>query len=215
VVEDEVKNYCVILSDIESRKYKSIKRKTKKENRVAKERSECKTKMANKRNTSKSESHDDSCSDLFPSFDWTVNVPPSPFQDDNDLSHPSICCIISHGTLSDDISQTSSLHRESLSEVDMEDGEIIDIWNSTLIEDDHHVAIPSILSTCQLCVEIVNPADARTVIAKDNEEGKQDGTRITFIDAEYEMFKEIGNQFLIKQRLPDKLERKAFAACQA
>ena len=101
-------------------------------------------------------------------------------------------------------SSRASSHRESFTEVDMEDDEIIEIWKATHIEDD----IPSLLSPyCHVCVEIVNPT-ATNATQKKME-------RKSFIDVEYERFKEIGGEISTKQRLLSKLKRKAFTACQA
>ena len=199
------------LSDIESRKYKKVKRRTT-EKEVARKRSKGKTFVTK---TIKSEPDDDDYNDFFPSFDWTVNCPnfshdnfaiDSPFRDDGtSITTPKICRNLNN------LSQATTSQRESSTEVDMEDDEIIDIWKTTLIEDD---TIYSILSLSQVCVEIVNPT-ATTTTQEEEEEEHQDNTRKSFIDAEYAKFKEIGKQFSTKRRLPSKPKRKTFTACQA
>ena len=170
IVDDEIRNFCACLSDIELRKCKKDRRKTTDKKKVTRKRNTGKT-TATK--MIKTEPKDGDCNDLYPSFDWTVNIPnffqdefavDKPFLDDNKISSAKICRIVSRGSVreeQEDLSRASS-HRESFTEVDMEDDEIIDIWKTTPIEDD----IPYNLSTyCHMCVEIVNPT-ATTITQK-------------------------------------------------
>jgi len=210
MVDDETRKFCVNLSDIESRKYKRVKKVPKKA-------------VAQKKVSISTKAMVDSENDAA-SFDWTVDFPQDEFatdkshSDKNSISvRPTIYRQVSLGSVNEKHHEdhSSRNHRGSLTEVDMADDEIIDIWKSIHIEDDR--SIPFLLSVCQVCVEIPD-ANCSTIdtIQEEEDDSQKDDTRMSFIDAEYDMFKEIGKQFSTnKQNLPSMIMRKAFTARQA
>jgi len=218
IVDNDSRNFCDSLADIESRKYKKVKRKKTDKKKVKRKRNKGKTTVAT---LIKTEPKDDDCSDLSPSFDWTVNFPKlsqdeltkdipflDPFLDDNNMSSSKMCRTVSHESVREEQEYLSraSNHRESFTEVDMEDDEIIEIWKTTAIEDD----IPPIFSPyCQMCVEIVNPTATNT---HSKEDKKEDDTRKSFIDAKYEKFMEIGKQFSTKPKVAELAREKSFCS---
>lgn len=209
VVDDETRTFCMNLADIESRKYKRVKKAPKK--------------AVEKRKINMSKkTMSDSDNDLVASFDWTVAFPQDDFvtnqphyEEDNILVQPNIFRMVSHG--SDDKQHhedLSSIHRVSFTEVDMADDEIIDIWKSIPMEDER--SMPFVLSACQVCVEIPVDTCSTTNPIQEDDGSQKDGTRTSFINAEYDMFKKIGKQFSTnKQKLPNVLMRKAITARQA
>ena len=76
IVDDEIRNFCACLSDIELRKCKKDRRKTTDKKKVTRKRNKGKTILAK---LIKTEPKDDDCNDLFPSFDWTVSFPQDDF----------------------------------------------------------------------------------------------------------------------------------------
>lgn len=120
----------------------------------------------------------------------------------------------------------NSSFNESLREVDIEDDEIIEMYKSMAIEEG--INIPSMmLEICQVCMEIVTPQTNKSTItksqdglakqlAKEQHEEVKDDKRRSFIDAEYEMFQEIGKQFSSKTtKMPAILRRNSITACKA
>jgi len=83
----------------------------------------------------------------------------------------------------------------------MEDNEIIDLWNKTQIK--YHCA--SFPNVCKSFSETATPDGTQ-------EQYEQGYSRTSFIDAEYEMFKQIGKQFSIKQKFPSELKKNTFIA---
>mmetsp|Transcript_11856 Transcript_11856/g.21075 ORF Transcript_11856/g.21075 Transcript_11856/m.21075 type:complete len:300 (-) Transcript_11856:57-956(-) len=197
VVDDETRSFCAALSDIESKKYKAMETEKKKEKKVTMKRNKDNATMS-KLTTNEPKDDDNN---LFDSFDWTVSCFPqenfntidSPFPEDNGISSELFCRRVSRGSLNEDhryVSQAINNHRDCFTEVDMEDDEIIDAWNATHIEGDKSTAATQ-------------------------GGGQQKESRISFIDAEYEKFKEIGKQFLTKQKLTSMPQRKTCTARQA
>ncbi len=87
----------------------------------------------------------------------------------------------------------------------MSDGDIISIRHRTRAED--VISSNSTLATCEACVAAVPLHD--TV--------PRDGSRKSFIDAEYERFKNIGKDFLYakRQKMPTTPTRMSNTASQA
>jgi len=208
--DDDIKEFCTRLADIEARKYKKIKK--------------AKAKAKRKMKKFKRDLKNDDFDDLITTSDWSISFA--------DLFHDSLAADdIFQGV---DIVQTStkmcrtvsresietydkdlfkSTARESLTEVDMKDHEIIDIWKATPIEDD---TIRSILSRSQFCVEISSPSpDCYASKHEDRQNNTIESKPFIDIDAEYAKFKEIGKQFATKQMLPSELIRNAITARQA
>eukprot|EP00580_Thalassiosira_gravida_P010955 CAMPEP_0201637414 /NCGR_PEP_ID=MMETSP0493-20130528/12025_1 /ASSEMBLY_ACC=CAM_ASM_000838 /TAXON_ID=420259 /ORGANISM="Thalassiosira gravida, Strain GMp14c1" /LENGTH=293 /DNA_ID=CAMNT_0048109925 /DNA_START=35 /DNA_END=916 /DNA_ORIENTATION=+ len=189
VTEVEVKEYCEKLSDIEAAKYKKDKKEAKRVRSKA-------ASSASKKIEKKSEIMSKNFDNPFPSFDWSYDLR-SLSKEDSDISPFRLCRLVSH--------ESGNAHqcnpRQSLTEVDMDDEEIIDIWKSTPIEDNCDDVIP-FRSASSFCIEIVKPASDNTV-------------RKSFIDAEYEKFKEIGQLLLKGRRMPSRLRRRSIVACQA
>lgn len=214
--------------------------------------------------------------DLFPAFDWSSNfsqqdgcwtsVLPTWNKDAEGTPQENVNSILSSKSMTsvlsrekrdmdlNDLNRSACSLATTITEVDMEDHEIMHVWETTMI-DEEDCAIESILSLSQVCVEIGNPRDTATTaratctaekekdqdaresfsdaenqkfwknsaeyitsatqVTEEEKEGEYDDTREMFIDAEYEKFKEIGMQFLTKQRLPSKLKKNGFTACQA
>mmetsp|Transcript_34987 Transcript_34987/g.73821 ORF Transcript_34987/g.73821 Transcript_34987/m.73821 type:complete len:310 (-) Transcript_34987:58-987(-) len=205
--DDEVKNFCICLADIEAKKYK----KTKKANAKRKTK---KTKNALKK---------DGFGDLSPTledfptdFADFFNVIPATgdaFQGDEMVPSTKICRTVSRESIDrvvGDLPKSSA--GGSFAEVDMKDDEIIDIWKATSIEDD---AIHSILSSSQFCVEITNNSPDCHTTEKEFKENAIVSKPFCYIDAEYAKFKEIGKQFATKQKLPRNLKKNAITARQA
>lgn len=186
LAENEVKNFCTQLSEIESAKYRKARKTTK----LAKGK---KTSVTN-RIKRKSESLDSN--DPVPPFDWMVNfpIPTNISQEDCAVDYDGTSTISSNLCR---LVSRDSIQRNSYTEVDMEDDEIIDIWKSTPIEDKNEIHSFS----------PVSPFFTETV--------RQDDTRKSFIDSEYEKFKAIGQQFLTSRRMPSVLRRNSITACQA
>ena len=196
MVDDEIKRFCTRLSNIGSRKYKKIKKRDDKGKRkatmVAKE---CKIVTAN------SITKDgDRKNGIVGSFDWA----PVDFPQDNcgvvspHRSSPKIDRIVSRGSCHDE-QQDCNLEeftntRDSLTEIDMDDDEIIDLWKSTSLEED--VATPSL---CQVCVETL---DQSPPFFQEEETQEVYDIRTAFIDEEYERFKEIGKIFKMGGGIP-------------
>jgi len=209
IADDEIRTFCACLSDIESGKYEKDKRKTTDKEEVTRKRDKGKTTVTKLIET---ETNDDDYNDLSHLFDWTVNFPnfsqdelaiDSSFLDDNIVSSPKICRIVSPESVRvehEDLYRASN-HRESFTEVDMEDDEIIDIWKTTSIEDD----IPSTLSTyCQMCVEIVNPTAIITTQKKMKSKRWYN-----------EVLRWCRERILNQTKVAEQDQQKAFTACQA
>jgi len=205
--DDEVKNFCICLADIEARKYK----KTKKANAKRKTK---KTKNALKK---------DGFGDLSPTledfptdFADFFNVIPATgdaFQGDEMVPSTKICRTVSRESIDiNHVDLSAYTVKESFAEVNMKDDEIIDIWKATSIEDD---AIHSILSSSQFCVEITNNSPDCHTTEKEFKENAIVSKPFCYIDAEYAKFKEIGKQFATKQKLPRNLKKNAITARQA
>lgn len=197
VVDEETRSFCAALSDTESKKYRAMETEEKKEKKVTTKFNKDSTTMA--KLTVNEPKEDDN--NLFDSFDWSVSSFPqddfttidSPFPEDNGISSQLFCRRVSRGSVNvdrGDVSQAINNHRGCFTEVDMGDDEIIDAWNATHIEGDKATAT--------------------------NQEGEQQKeSRMSVIDAEYEKFKEIGKQFLTKQKLTSIPKRKTCTARQA
>jgi len=206
-IDDETRQFCVMLSAIEARKYKKVNKVTKK-------------KMAWKTNEMMKIAHEmvmaDAGNDDRLPFDWSVDHFPQENFIMNDNPHPTIETIPSPATarpkISRMVSREDSGHSMSFAEVDMGDDEIIDIWKSIPDGVDSYVSrssnmLPFALS--HVCVTIDDNG-----LQNDN----GDFTRTSFIDAEYDMFKEIGKQFRTvrkQQKLSSLLVRKSCTARQA
>jgi len=206
--DDEVKNFCICLADIEARKYK----KTKKANAKRKTK---KTKNALKK---------DGFGDLSP----TLEDLPTDFADLFEVSlatgdafqgerivpiSTKICRTVSRESIDiNHVDLSAYTVKESFAEVNMKDDEIIDIWKATSIEDD---AIHSILSSSQICDEISSHFPDCHAKEKEIEKNVIVSKPFIDIDAEYAKFKEIGKQFATKQRLPRNLKKNAITARQA
>ena len=204
-VDTETRSYCTRLSDIDARKYKTIKSKTTVADKA--ERKQRKDKKAMSRSTKKENKDYGYSNDISASSDWAIGIP----QDDVaiycsrhnvGISSPNIFHVITRGNEEQEDGATTTMKpRDPISEteVDISDDEIMAMWRRWHPEDD---GIPSHL--CQRCVK--DP---------DQSQGKdtQDCGRMSFIDEEYGRFKEIGNQF--RQRLPGRLQRNVFVAYQA
>mmetsp|Transcript_17584 Transcript_17584/g.38355 ORF Transcript_17584/g.38355 Transcript_17584/m.38355 type:complete len:293 (+) Transcript_17584:99-977(+) len=188
LADKEVKEYCQKLSDIEAVKYKKDRKKAKRHSRKV-------PSSASKKIAKKSEILSKNYDNPFPPFDWSSDLRNS-VEEDPDISPSKLCRLVSH--------ESGNAHqcnpRHLFAEVDMHDEEIIDIWKSTPIEDNCDV-IP-FRSASNFCVEIMKPASYNTV-------------RKSFIDTEYEKFKEIGQLLLKGRRMPARLRRRSIAACQA
>jgi len=200
VADDDIRNFCARLAEIQTRKYKETKREAM-EKGAGKQRIEMK--MIVTKTIEKSDPKDDACKDNFPSFDWTANLPANFsnfYQGDSAVSFKS------GDTEHDCISLTTAGHRSPLAEVDMEDNEIIDLWTNSQNEGD---AARSAISLSRI------GNHTATTGARENEKERQYDTRNSFIDAQYEQFNEIGKQLLTRKKLPSKLKRRGFAACQA
>ena len=128
-----------------------------------------------------------------------------------------------------DTTATTRHRAESvIAQVDMNDDEIISMWNSTVeeaplpalpppvMEDIPMQDIPSDPSPTdddqQLCMEITPSASP-----VEGEGGDTSNNRMSFIDAEYEKFLKLGEQyqFVNKQRLPRKIARKSMFSTAA
>jgi len=229
-VDDETRTFCVKLSELESKRYKHEKNEKKK---TAK-------KQAKKKIIKDDEPKEDGRNDLFHAFsNWdSTNFPQ---QDGSssvvNKSYP-LCRQVSHDLRESFnesfnsvtfVSQASSSLKDSfnipfdssfnepLLEVDIEDDEIIEMYNSTTAEED----IPSMFDMCQVCVETSPQSTqcktkAQDLLAKEQREHIKDGKRMSFIDAEYQMFQEIGKRFSNKMtKIPVFLKRNSITACQA
>lgn len=190
VVDDETRKFCVALSSIESKKYKKAIQSP------PAEKAEIKTK--------KSESDKVSSimngMELMRSFETKFNVTPE--LGSNSIYHP-----VSHETNNEDVPQASSTTLpDCLALVDMCDDEIMAIWHS----------IPSEKNERELSVR---PDSSRESPAESPSALAEYGTRKYFIEKEYEQFREIGQQFLNKQRLMRRLSsqlmRNGYAAREA
>mmetsp|Transcript_18480 Transcript_18480/g.33019 ORF Transcript_18480/g.33019 Transcript_18480/m.33019 type:complete len:295 (+) Transcript_18480:74-958(+) len=188
-VDDEVRNFCEILSEIEGRKYKKNKREERKKQR--------KSKIAKGKKSSKRNINADDCM-----FDWTVDIDTFPhdnFPLDDIFESTMFSRIASFNEIS-----LQSRDVGDVVEVDMSDDEIIHMWRSVHTEND----FSSTLSKDQMCM--VTSFRASYPYPHDED-------RKSFIDAEYEMYQNIGKEFNTKtkkQRLPS-LRRKTISACQA
>eukprot|EP00571_Detonula_confervacea_P014904 CAMPEP_0172306528 /NCGR_PEP_ID=MMETSP1058-20130122/7582_1 /TAXON_ID=83371 /ORGANISM="Detonula confervacea, Strain CCMP 353" /LENGTH=327 /DNA_ID=CAMNT_0013018447 /DNA_START=23 /DNA_END=1006 /DNA_ORIENTATION=- len=210
VADHEIRHFCTVLSDSESIKYKKIKGGNKVEKKkVTKRRGKGKKIMA--KSAKKKLKDDDRNNNLVASsFDSAVNKFPQdgfardgPFPDDsNNNSFRKICRFVSCGSSVDDEQEDISLRctpnlRDSfLSEVDMDDNEIMDIWKSIPIEDKN---IPSLQKSPyqNRCMVILN-SGSNTTQEKTSEDNVK---RMSFIDEEYKRYMEIGKQFSTKQML--------------
>jgi len=220
--DDDIRNFCTCLSDIESRKYKTNVKGKRRKRTIGKKNNKKKATRKHHIEDDKvvatwiksSEANVNNDDGNFSSFDWTVNCPISvqekfaidPYQHENISSAPKIRRKVSHGS--------------SFKEVDMEDDEIIDMWKTTDLEEvvedkQHHDAIHSIYPICQACTEITSPTTIIVDTAKVGGE-EEEYTRNSYIDAKYERFRELGKQKLLgKTRLLSKFARKAVTPGQA
>jgi len=217
IADDEIRTFCACLSDIESGKYEKDKRKTTDKEEVTRKRDKGKTTVTKLIET---ETNDDDYNDLSHLFDWTVNFPnfsqdelaiDSSFLDDNIVSSPKICRIVSPESVRvehEDLYRASN-HRESFTEVDMEDDEIIDIWKTTI--DEENISFQSFHWLSDVCGNSKSYCNHLYL----KEDAMQDDARNSFVDVDYERFEEIEKRLSTTQRLLSKLKRKAFAACQA
>merc|ERR1712032_613303 len=147
--------------------------------------------------TIESDAEQDNCTHDFPSFDWTLEdcVTGSSLLKGMDY----IDVFDSGDSERTHISDATASHRATLSEVDMDDEEILDLWKNVQIEAD---TVPSVATLSS------NVDD--TVLTTAQKEEKE-----RHIDAEYEKYKELGEQLLTRQKLPSKLKQRTFFACQA
>lgn len=131
-----------------------------------------------------------------------------------------------------DTTATTSRRAESvIAQVDMNDDEIISMWNSTHSEEAPLPALPppvtedvpmgdnipsdpsSTDDDQQLCMEIT----PSTSPVEEERGDTSNNNRMSFIDAEYEKFLKLGEQyqFVNKQRLPRKIARKSMFSTAA
>mmetsp|Transcript_12341 Transcript_12341/g.26593 ORF Transcript_12341/g.26593 Transcript_12341/m.26593 type:complete len:369 (-) Transcript_12341:90-1196(-) len=116
----------------------------------------------------------------------------------------------------------------TLSEVDMEDDEIMDMWETTHTDindnDEEEHGIDSILSISRIYYTNIRDDDNNTQHRVKQEEDAWQGitngdtrSRESFIDAEYEKFLKIGKHFSTTKQilLPSELKQNAVTACQA
>ena len=197
-IDSEIKDFCTNLSEIEGMKYKKVKLKKRKATKVTPE-------SANANNKKKKSG----CkNDMIVSFDW---APSDSLQDhkfskfDRVVSLDSFLDEQDCNTLETPITEDSTSFRDSLTEIDMDDDEILLLWHSIHVEEEG--GIPSI---CQECSASPKPS-----YFKQEKGAQDDNQRSSFIDEEYERFKEIGKHFKTRSGIPGKLELNTYMARQA
>lgn len=203
-VDDGIKNFCAQLSDIDGKKYKKIKKMKKK------------MKVTKKMSKSEKKKNDGCKNDMIASFDWAPSNSPG--------DQPSLVSIrrtfskferiVSRESFPDEqdcntletiSTEDSNSFRDSLTEIDMEDDEILELWHSIPIGEDDGAA-----SFCQVCTESPEPP-----YDKEEQDAQVNNQRLSFIDEEYERFKEIGKHFKTRSGIPGKLEINTYMARQA
>jgi len=231
--DDNIRNFCARLSDIEAKKYKNVKKK-KTGKKLSKKQSartcvdgsivsgevvvgEGKVAMTN---SIKGKPNDDCCDDLSPLFEWAGKLSLDEFAAVRPCTaSPKISRTVSSNSREREGLSRGSSFRGSCTEVDMDDYEIIDIWKTTATEDNGILRLDATFAASNTCWECDDTNNHKAAISieddDDDEEEWKDDTRKSFIDAEYEKFKQIGKQFSSRQPLPSGLTRKAFTACQA
>ena len=216
--DDEVKDFCARLSEIEAKKCKVTNKSQKKTVGKKKQGKTIKNK-ANKSIKKKSDAtntHNECYSDIVTSIDCPEEV-------------------VSQGDVSMDVDRSyrRTVSHESLpaaptgsylTEVDMNDEEIMDIWRSIPIEDKASNKQRSIMSInnesgiCGVCHETSNSLDPRNQDSwqtKQSQDISLNDTRTSFINEEYNLFKEIGQKFKQQVNFPSGFKKASFAATQA
>lgn len=195
---DDVRDFCGRLSDAEWIAYRRVKGKAKAKRRRGESKGKGKTRrVASEAEEKVGEEPEEGGRAPFASFDWKVN-----FTDlmhaDCDADDPPLGRIVSDNISEEDtldLSQSNAAPRVSVTEVDMGDEEIIDLWRTTRTEDEREVPagdrreVPSSPPT----------TEPRAGTAKRRRRTDEDAARSSFVDAEYERFKELG-RWLVRQR---------------
>ena len=215
--DEDVKDFCSRLSEIEATKYK-VTNKSQKKNAGKKKQGKTTKNKANKSTKKEADAtnvHDKFYNELVTSFDYTADFP------QEDVS-PDVNCSFLRTVSHDSFPPTTT--GSYLTEVDMSDDEIMAIWRSIPIEDKAANNKNSIMSTVKqpdvsgICQGICNssyPYHQDGWQMKRSQDINFNDTRTSFINEEYDRYKEIGQKFKQQVNLPTGFKKASFTACQA